>query len=82
MRLPFIEAVFTRVLRPALLHYIPGDQCRRLASKEAYRVLADGGVLTATVWSPSKLPSKTRFHDGFIITDGFGARFVYLFEKD
>jgi len=82
LRLPFIDVAFTRALMLALLHHIPGDECRRLALKEAYRVLADGGVLTATVWSLSKLPSKTRFHDGFIITDGFGARFVYLFEKD
>jgi len=82
LMLPFIDAAFTRVLMLALLHHIPGDECRRLALKEAYRALANEGILIATVWSPSSLPSKTRLSDGFIITDDFGTRFVHLFDKE
>ncbi|RLG81322.1 MAG: class I SAM-dependent methyltransferase [Thermoprotei archaeon] len=84
--LPFRDGVFDTILALAVLHHIPGSECRSLLLSEAYRVLRDRGTLILTVWSPTIEALKTKklleraFDEGYIVMDRSGSRYYFFYE--
>lgn len=50
-KLPFQDNCFDWVFAFAILHHVPGDELRKKAVQELYRVLKPGGRVVVTVWN-------------------------------
>ncbi|WP_440059264.1 class I SAM-dependent methyltransferase [Thermogladius sp. 4427co] len=82
MKLPFIDKIFDTALMLAVVHHIPGRECRLLAFQEAQRVLRHGGYLYVTVWNPLVLPKSIEFENGLILKDETGQRYIHILDLE
>jgi SAM-dependent methyltransferase len=86
--LPFTSECFDTVYMLALLHHIPGGECRRLVIEESYRVLCRDGYLIATVWSPDPGILSRNYElvelssRDYIVIDRHGRRYYHFFDED
>lgn len=85
LKLPFGENSFDIVFLLAVLHHIPGVECRVNVLSEAYRVVKQNSYLLVTVWYPDKevVLSKFKYIDlgnnSYLLIDNYGERYYYFY---
>lgn len=86
LRIPFRDNIFDTVYILAVLHHIPGEECRISVLEEIYRVLKPGGNVIITTWSPDlgiflNSVNYIKQNDrSFVIIDRYGQRYFYFYE--
>jgi len=85
---PFKSSCFDTIYLLAVLHHIPGLECRLLLLKEIYRLLKPRGHLIVTAWSPdqymlSSIKKLVKINDKeYIVVDQHGERYYYFFDEE
>ena len=85
---PFKDRVFDTIYLLAVLHHIPGDECRRYVIERIHEMLKPGGVLIITVWYPvidEVLSGREYVELGvqeYLLIDGSGRRYYYFYTED
>ncbi|MEM1675170.1 MAG: class I SAM-dependent methyltransferase [Desulfurococcaceae archaeon] len=88
LNIPFSNDLFDTVYLLAVLHHIPGVDCRLHVLREVYRVLKPCGYFILTVWNPilSVLLKNMDYIDygdkNYLLVDKNGARYYYFYELD
>jgi len=84
---PFRESFFNTVYLLAILHHIPGRECRLLTLENTYRLLKPGGYTIITVWNPrvEELWGENVLkpvYDGYVLMDKHGLRYYHFYNLD
>lgn len=86
LQIPFRENIFDTVCLLAVIHHIPGRECREYVLREVYSVLKPGGYAIITTWSPdlSILLGREKYIElsgrAYLLIDKYGDRYYYFYE--
>jgi len=87
LELPLRDSVADTLYLLAVIHHIPGRECRCQALREAHRALKPGGSLIVTAWSPEPKALEREksvvwlSERELLLRDRSGARYYTLIEK-